>query len=188
MAGALGRRRRRRSRREGRFSHRRTARSPILPRRCPLRGLTRTAAPVARPGRGVTRWRGAPASRRATPLGGAHRSGAWRVSFLRGASRPHEAGARRVGGGWFRAGDFTFNVSKPISPRARRPTHRAHRADRGFGCGTSVRNSVRSGRTGRCGRACTSAVGKPPLRYGSSEISGRARPAGALVDDPGRGV
>ena len=62
-----------------------------------------------------------------------YRSGARRVSFLRGASHPHEAGSRRVGGGWFWAGDFTVNVSKPISPRARRPIHRAHRADKGFG-------------------------------------------------------
>jgi hypothetical protein len=57
-----------------------------------------------------------------------------------------------------------------------------------FGGGSGVRPRRWPRRPRRAGRACQSAVGKPPFRCGSSSVSRRARAAGALADGPGRGV
>ena len=155
--------------------------------------MTRTAAPCREPD--DTRWRQAPASRRATRRAGARRSGVWPASFRRGRDTTIRPAERRGGGGGFWAGSFTFNVSKPISPRARSPaTDVSEQATAGpeqarvmgsvnFYVQSSLVRSVTGvfhGNGGRCGRAGPAAVGKPPLRDGSASISRRARSVGTV--------
>ena len=63
-------------------------------------------------------------------------------SLLGFSGSPHVAAAANRRSPY--PGYFTPNLTQCISPRARSPAHRSHRADKVFGSVTSVRTSVRS--------------------------------------------